>query len=457
LSDLDSVKYRHEVFQDLENNILFQHIESFAQKMRAMREYLVRANKLYYKYQKQRWFLDAVDLYCDSVKCLSHDLALVDIRSQGLLGFRDYISNYVLSERFTSLLAGTKKLQADLSTVTYCVLIKGNIMQVRKYESEIDYSADVEKTFQKFQQGAVKDYRVKFPDRPEMNHIEAKVLEFVARLYPDIFSNLDAYCEQNIDYLDNTIGVFDRDIEFYVAYLDHAARFKRAGLKFCYPDISNTSKEVDAYEAFDMALANNLVLEKSPLVTNDFYLQDSERIFVVSGPNQGGKTTFSRTFGQLHYLASLGCPVPGREARLFLFDKLFTHFEREETIKNLRGKLQDDLVRIHDILNEATSNSIIIMNEIFTSTTLQDALFLSQKVMDQLIELDLMCVWVTFIDELASYSEQTVSMVSTVVPENPTLRTYKIRRKAADGLSYALSIAEKHRLTYRCLKERLKS
>jgi DNA mismatch repair protein MutS len=457
LNDIDAVKYRHEVFQDLENKILFQHMESFAQRMRAMRECLARANKLYYKYQKQRWFLDAVDLYCESVNSLAHDLALVDIRSSGLLDLRDHIKNYVISDRFTSLLTDTKKLQADLASVTYCVLIKGNVMQVRKYESEIDYSADVEKTFQKFQQGAVKDYRVQFSDRPEMNHIGAKVLEFVARLYPDIFSSLDAYCEQNVDYLDNTIGVFDREIQFYIAYLDHAARLKRTGLKFCYPDVSNTSKEVYDYETFDLALAYNLIPKKSRVVTNDFYLKDSERIFVVSGPNQGGKTTFSRNFGQLHYLASIGCPVPGREARLFLFDKLFTHFEREENIKNLRGKLQDDLVRIHEILSGATSNSIIIMNEIFTSTTLHDALFLSQRVMEQLIELDLICVWVTFIDELASYSEQTVSMVSMVVPENPTLRTYKIRRKPADGLSYALSIAEKHRLTYRSLKERLKS
>ena len=457
LNDIDVITYRHEIMRDLENNILFEYVKSFAQRMQAMREHLAQADKLRYKYQKESWFLDAVEIYCDTINCLAHDLSFVDLKSRGFLAFREYLIHYAASGRFASLLAETRKLKADLSTVRYCVLIKDNGLKVRKYGSEIDYSADVEETFEKFKQGAVKDYAVKFSNWPEMNHIEAKALEFVAQLYPGIFSSLDNYSAKNGDYVDEAIGTFDREIQFYIAYLEHAALFKKAGLNFCYPRIARACKEVYNYHGFDLALAGKLIGELDAVVCNDFHLKDRERVIVVSGPNQGGKTTFARTFGQLHYLASLGCPVPGTQAQLFLFDKLFTHFEKEEDIKTLRGKLEDDLVRIYDVLTHATPDSIIIMNEIFTSTTLQDAIFLSKVVMEKIIRLDLLGVCVTFLDELASLSKKTVSMVSTVVPENPALRTFKIVRRPADGLAYAISIAEKYRLTYECLKGRVKS
>ena len=456
LKNIDSIAYRHEVFQDLENQGLFEQIKLFSENMRAMRRFIEFAGKLHYKYQKQRFFLDAVEIYCDAVVRLSRDLSFADLKSRGLSAFRDYATHCVESDDFTSLLSQTKKLEAELASIKYCMHIKGNCIRVKKYDSEIDYSSEVEETFDKFRQEAVKSYRADFPDLPNMNHVEAGVLDLVAKLYPDVFSSLEDYCAKNGGFRDETIALFDREIQFYLACLEHVRLFAQNGLRFCYPQMDAQSKEVYVREGFDLALANKLVAESATVVCNDFFLESSQRIFVVSGPNQGGKTTFARMFGQLHYLGVLGCPVPGRKARLYLSDEIFTHFEKEEDIRNLRSKLEDDLVRINAILQRATTHSILIMNEIFTSTSLKDATFLSKEIMDKIMQLDALCVWVTFIDELASSSEKTVSMVSTVVRENPALRTFKIVRRSADGLAYAMSIAEKHRVTYDHLIDRIK-
>ena len=441
--------------QDLERPPLYQCVTSFASKMQKVREHLVQAQKMYYTEQKRAWFLNGVDIYCEAIKSFISELAECTLRSRGFLAFRVFLDDYSRSARFTALLSQTSKLKADLASVEYCVLIKSGGFTVRKYDGEADYSVEVEQTFEKFQQSAAKDYRVKFSASAEMNHVEAKILEFVAKLYPEIFGAVADFCTENENFIHRVIAVFDREVQFYVAYLEYTAALKSVGLHLCYPRVSNTNQEVCDYDGFDIALAHKLVKGNSSVVCNDFHLKGRERILVVSGPNQGGKTTFARTFGQLHYLASIGCPVPGREAQLFLFDRLFTHFEKEEKVENVRGKLEDDLVRIHDILNHATPSSIIVLNEIFTSTTIQDETYLSGAVMEKIIELGLLCVWVTFVDELASVGPQVVSMVSTVVPENPALRTFKILRRRADGLAYAMAIAQKYGLTFETIRKRI--
>jgi DNA mismatch repair ATPase MutS len=290
-----------------------------------------------------------------------------------------------------------------------------------------------------------------------MNHVEAGVLDLVAKLHPEVFAKLDRYCAARSGYLDDTVARFDREIQFYLGYLGHIRPLQAAGLPFCYPEVSAEPGQVRALDTFDLALAGKLAREGARVVTNDFSLGAGERVLVVTGPNQGGKTTLARAFGQLHHLARLGCPVPGRDVALHCCDELFTHFEKEEDLSTLSGKLQDDLLRFRDILGRATVSSVIVMNETFTSTTLDDALFLGRQMLAKILGIGARCVCVTFLDELASVDAACVSMVATVAPDNPAERTYKVVRKPADGLAYAAALAAKYGLTYGQLKGRLAS
>lgn len=457
LSDLNVIVYRQAIFHDLENAVLHQSIGSFSERMRAMRHHLAAAKERYYAREKQYWFLKAAEIYCQAVERLVQELAHLRLESPGMVALREYLTQYVASTAFSMLAADTLKVMADLSAIRFCLLIRNDSVTVRRYDGEPDYTLAVEATFERFRQSTAKDYRVKFPVPAGLNHIEAQIVDRVALLYPEPFSALEAYCAKHSKFVDEAISRFDREIQFYLAYLAYIERLRRVGLPFCYPRLSQTSKEEISKESFDLALAHKLVTEGGAVVCNDFYLCGPERILVVTGPNSGGKTTFARAFGQLHYLSRLGCPVPGRQAQLFLCDRIFTHFEREESIVNLRGKLEDELLRIRQILAQATANSVIVMNELFSSTTLKDALYLSSKVIAKLSRLDLLALCVTFLDELASFNEKTVSYVALVDPVDPAVRTYKLERKPANGLAYAFALAEKHGLTYNQLKSRIKT
>ncbi|HTU69974.1 MAG TPA: hypothetical protein VMF11_06600 [Candidatus Baltobacteraceae bacterium] len=455
LKTIEAIRYRHAVMRDVEKTRIYALIAEFAATMDAVRQWLALAKKSSYTYERARWRVDAADLYCEAARRLVEGLGDSDVESDGLIALRDHLLAYLEADGFRALSRDAASLLTDLAQIDYQVLVGSGTVTVRNGNHEGDLVTSVQATFERFRQGATKSYLLKFAQRTSMNHIEAKVLDFVALLHPDVFSQLERFGETYESFIDESIARFEREIQFYVACTDYHRAFERAGLPTCYPLVDANGKEVRAEDVFDLALAQRLVASDARVVRNDFSLSGPERVFVVSGPNQGGKTTFARTFGQIHYLAALGCRVAGRRAATFLFDAIFTHFEREEDPSALRGKLEDDVIRIHEILERATPNSIIILNEIFASTTAYDASTLARRIMSKILELDTLGVCVTFIDELASLSEKTVSIVSLVNPENPDVRTYKLARRPADGLAYAVSLAEKYGLTYDRLHRRL--
>lgn len=457
LGNTDSITYRQDVFRDLENPALVAHIDAFSRGLSSMRDQLARG-EVSSKYQKLRWFAAAVSVYYQAVTELSGALATTDLRSQGFVGLREYLDAYAHSDAFTTLISQTEEIAAELASVRYRVHIEGDQIRVARATGlpGADYAAEIDRVFERFETEDATAYSFTAPTTVGTYELEGAVLEVVAQVYPLPFARLESYAARQAGYLDPTIAAFDREIHFYRAYIDYVTGLRDRGLVTCYPVVSTDSKAISGHGAFDLALAGRLH-DSAAIVTNDFFLEGAERILVITGPNQSGKTTFARMLGQMLYLASLGLPVPGRDARLLLVDDVLTHFQRQERIEDHRSDLEMGLLHVHEILERATARSFIVLNEVFSSTALNDALFLSKEVLARVSDLDALCVCVTFLDELSTLNEKTVSMVGSVDPDDPAVRTYKVVRHPANGLAYAAAIAEKYRLSYESVKRRIRT
>lgn len=460
LRDIETIRYRQEILRELENSTLFDQISSFSEEInrlsRTMKEikkalesesgyennFLTRGRVLNYACQYRELVFSLYVAMNESV-----------FSSKGLRDFRVYLGEYCASTYFAALSNSAKQLQNKLESVQYCMLIHEGTIRVREYEEESDLASEVVRLFEKFRQGDVKDYRGKIREDNFAPHIEAAVLGMLASQKKELFSELYEFSRQYLAFIDETIARFAVEVQFYLAWIKTIREMISKDLKFCYPTFSKQGEQIRFDDSFDIALA---LTTTDSVVTNNVQLDFPERMIVITGPNQGGKTTFARSFAQIHYLASLGLSVPGSQARLQLFDRILTHFGREEDLSTLNGKLQDDLIRLNELLNMATAESIVIVNEIFTSTTLKDAILLGNRMMERFSSIGSLVICVTFLDELAVFNENTVSMMSTVSDEDHTKRTFKIIRKPPDGLAYAIHIAEKNRATYKQLTERLR-
>ena len=457
LRDSDAIRYRQEVFADLEDPDLLESARAFAQAMGRV-ERSLSLGQGGSSLLERGWFLRGAETYCAAVDALAGELLRAPLQSRGLRDFSHALQAYRRSDSFTSLREGARAIKGEMSDVIYSLHIRGRTVEVHGFEGEMDLGAAIEESFGDLSRGAERTYvaaRTGTPRASGLSHMERQIAGRLADLYPEVFAHLKEFCEEREGFIHRGVHSFARELAFYLAYLDYIREVRNRGLEFCYPRFADEGEVIFAEGAFDLALARKLGRRGITAVPNDFHLSGDERMFVVTGANQGGKTTFARAFGQIHFLAGLGCPVPGRDARLFPFDGIYTHFEREERIANLRGKMEDDLVRIREILECITPGSILILNEMFTSATRRDELLLSERVLRRVLRVGAVGVCVTFVEELATLDDAVVSMVASVDPEDPATRTYKIRRRPPDGLAHAISMAEKHRLTAEWLGERL--
>jgi DNA mismatch repair protein MutS len=453
LRDVSSINYRLDIMKEMEKDEVYECIVAFASKMKRIKEYVGFSRETHNQYQRKKWLLDSANLYCDTINNLCGSLRSIDLKSEGLCSFREWLTEYTKSSLFGRLYDDTKRLSGRFSNIRYSVEIDSGKVIVKTDDYTEDYCASISETLEHINE-TVFDCNIRFFSDLEMCPLESKVLEIVRNMNIDVFNELDKYYEMHIEFIDNAIKCFDREIQFYVSYWEYIKKLKLKGFRFAYPSLSNI-KTVNVTGGYDLALAYKCSGSAAAVVPNDFSLRDEERVFLLTGPNQGGKTTFARAFGQIFFLASIGCPVPCEKAELFPVDNIFTHFAAEENLDNNAGRLKEELIRLKKIMRNVSASSVVIINELFASTTSHDAYTMGKKILEYFIMADCICLYVTHIHELASASEGIISLVATVNQDMKTTRTYKIVRKPADGCAYANSIAEKYNLAYSQIKERI--
>ena len=288
------------------------------------------------------------------------------------------------------------------------------------------------------------------------------------RILSPLFQDLEALISETVQpvarALTRYVGVsstplsdLERELAFYVAAVQTTKRLEATGITFCQPEIAPPAERVSH---IDGLINLNLALRdpSQKLVGNDVALDDNGRIAPLTGPNSGGKTTYLQAVGIAHVMFQAGLAIPARQARVSPLDAIYTHFPALETQR--QGRLAEEATRLRTVCLHATPQSLILLNESFSSTTASEAVFLAQDLLCGLRFIGVRAIFATHLVELVDRlpaMEKTIegtsrlfSLVANVeVREDASgelhaTPTFQITRGRPQGRSYAQEIARRY-------------
>lgn len=219
------------------------------------------------------------------------------------------------------------------------------------------------------------------------------------------------------------------------------------GIPACLPTVSN-DKCYRATDAYDITLT---VKDCPQIIPNDIDFASDAPVCFLTGANGGGKTTYLRTVGVnlLFFLA--GCPIFARNAEIYPFSGLFTHFPEDEDFSGM-GRLDSEKLRVDRILERADEKSFILLNETFSATDEEKGFRLALSTAETMRNRGIFGLYVTHFHEVKS---KGFPLLSAVVEENGDhRRTFKIYRSDGAHSSYARDILRKYKLDKASLAER---
>ena len=170
---------------------------------------------------------------------------------------------------------------------------------------------------------------------------------------------------QSAEHVESFFVILQKELAFYIGCLNLYDRLRAVGMPTCIPELLPSEEESRKYkELYDVSLA---LLKDSGVTGNELNAED-QRLYIITGANQGGKSTFLRSIGQAQLMMQCGMFVGAQNYRAPIRNGVFTHFKKEEDTTMTSGKLDEELARMSEIADRLTPGALVLFNESFAAT-----------------------------------------------------------------------------------------
>lgn len=245
------------------------------------------------------------------------------------------------------------------------------------------------------------------------------------------------------------------EIEFLTKAQHMLLALKSRGLPLCVPTVcSMESRTFSLRGLYNPCVALRVDDE---MVKNDIDFDDNAKIYVLTGPNRGGKSVITCAVGQIQALAQLGLPVPAESAKISPVTAIYTHFPTESGDTIEKGRLGEECARLNEIFDTLDRHSLVLLDESFSSTGSYEASYIASEVLTGFSMIGCRCLFSTHLHELSGQLDEInkkcreaggAPIDTLVAGIKGSERSFEITRAKPDGKSYARDIADKFGLSY---------
>ena len=292
------------------------------------------------------------------------------------------------------------------------------------------------------------ELRTEYRKKNYVKELSAPIINAFCKIKSESYSQIKAFFENNLSFYDDKIITYKEQIEFYVSVSQLLCKVRKRNIPTTYPIIDDNEKKIFISDAYDISL---IAKNQSFIVPNDIDFFGKYSFSFLTGANGGGKTTYLRTIGINLLLALNGAPIAARSANIFPLKKMFTHFPRDERFENT-GRFVDEENRIAKIINELDAESLILLNETYSTTSKEVAVAKTNELASKLVSMKVFGIYITHQHSVDSDDIPVLSVIVDETDENK--RTYKISKLTQEKKSFAEDILKKYNLTKEALQNR---